>query len=124
MPKILVVDDEIEILSILEKFLTKMNFEVIAADGGEKAIEVLSSNEDIDLMVVDIKMPKVTGIDVLGELKALNKNIKAIVLSGSIGQPENLDILRDLGYNTDDIVYKPIDLFVLLDVIKKKLGNF
>ena len=61
MHKILVVDDEIEIVSILDKYLTMNGFEVTKAIGGREAIRVLSGNAQFDLMVLDMKMPKANG---------------------------------------------------------------
>ena len=56
MYKILAVDDEKGISTILEKFLQKSGFEVLVAEGGQQAIDIISLNEDIDLIVLDIKM--------------------------------------------------------------------
>ena len=70
MAEILVIDDEYQILDILERFLVKMGFQVITALGGEEGIKAIDS-QDVDLIILDMKMPKVTGIDVLNlhELK-------------------------------------------------------
>lgn len=119
--KILVVDDEPEIVKILEKFLRSSGFEVLTAPGGQEAIEILRSPDEIDLMIVDIKMPGVTGINVLGELKESDRKLPVIILSGSIGLQENVNKIKELGYQEKDIVYKPIDLYMLLDMVKKKL---
>ncbi|MFH1062171.1 MAG: response regulator [Candidatus Omnitrophota bacterium] len=121
MYKILAVDDEIAISSILDKFLTKCGYQVIVANGGEQAIKIISEHKDIDLMVLDIKMPGVSGVDVLHVLRKLNNNIPVIILSGSIGIQENVEILNDLGYDEERVLYKPIDLNELLMRIKQTL---
>jgi len=72
MPKILVVDDEEGIRRVLAEFLTKMGFEIIKASAGEEAIGLLRSGVEMDLMVIDMKMPKVGGLEVLKEKKNLN----------------------------------------------------
>lgn len=121
MQKILIVDDETRIVEVMENFLRRMGFEIIKAMGGEEAIKVLHSDTTPDLMVVDMKMPKITGVDVIKEMHELNKKIPAIILTGSIDVAEFLRDLSALGFTEDDILTKPIDLFMLLEMVKKKL---
>jgi DNA-binding NtrC family response regulator len=121
MFKILVVDDEPRIAKVLQEFLVKEGFETITALGGEEAIKILNSDIKIDLMVLDIKMPKLTGLDVLKEMKRINKKIPTVILTGSIDAGKYLVDLKKLGYTPGDINYKPVDLFVLLDIVKKRL---
>jgi len=122
MPKILVVDDEQGIADILEQYLAIKGFELIKAIGGEKALEILGSNTVIDLMVLDLKMPKVSGIDVIKKTKELGKQFPILLLTGSIDTQAYLDQLRDSEFSEKDVLYKPIDLPVLLEKIKEKLG--
>jgi len=121
MHKILVVDDEPRIAKILEEYLTRMGFHVTKASGGEEAIGILHSDVKIDLMILDMKMPKVGGFDVIKEMKRINKNIPTIILTGSIDAEKYLVDLKVLGYSSEDILYKPIELLALLDKVKKKL---
>ena len=123
MYKILAVDDEQGISSILERFLQKSGFEVLIAEGGQLAVDIISSNDDIDLIVLDIKMPGISGVDVLRELAKTNNKTPVVILSGSIGVQENVDELNKLGYDEEQILYKPIDLMELLEKIKEKLPN-
>jgi DNA-binding response OmpR family regulator len=121
MPKILAVDDEVAILSIIEKFLTKSGYEVIVKNNGKDAIDIISTSDDIDMIVLDIKMPGLTGIDVLKTMRKMKKNIPVAILSGSIGIQENVGVLNELGFEEEDVLYKPIDLFELLKRIKHTL---
>lgn len=121
MPKILIVDDEERIRMVVAEFLAKMGFTVVSATGGQEAIELLRSEPDIDLMIMDLKMPKVTGLDVLKEKKSLNNTKPLIILTGSIDAKEYLPELRELGLGEGDFVVKPVDLFLLLNTVKKKL---
>ncbi len=123
MYKILAVDDEKGISTILEKFLQKSGYEVLIAEGGQQALDIINSNENIDLIVLDIKMPGITGVDVLKEMARSNNETPVIILSGSIGVQENVDELNKLGYDEEQILYKPIDLNELLERIKEKLPN-
>ena len=122
MPKILVVDDEERIRTVFEKFLTKMGFEVIQTSAGEEAIRLLKSDEKIDLLIIDLKIPKVSGLEVLKEKHYLNDMRPVIILTGSIDAERHDAGLKELGFGPGDIIYKPADLFLLLDMLKKKLN--
>jgi len=121
MYKILAVDDEPRIAEVLHEFLTKAGFDVKNVLGGREAIEIIKSDIKIDLMVLDMKMPKVTGFDVIKEMERISKKLPTIILTGSIDAEKYLGGLRVLGYTREDILHKPVDLFELLDAVKKKL---
>jgi len=123
MEKILVVDDEVQIISILKSFFTKKGYQVITASGGDQAIEAVKSDPKIDLLIVDIKMPGKTGIDVLEEVGQLKVKFPVIVLTGSIDAEKYEGELEKIGYSKFDIALKPIDLDVLLSKVQKKLGH-
>ncbi|MFH1799394.1 MAG: response regulator [Candidatus Omnitrophota bacterium] len=122
MPKILVVDDEERIADILEKYLSRNEFEVIKAIGGEEAIKILNSGAKPDLMLLDIKMPKVNGMHVIRVVKELGKEFPIVLLTGSIDAQIYLDELKKSEFSEEDILYKPVDLPVLLEKVKEKLG--
>lgn len=115
--KILIVDDEEKIRDLLKEFLTKMGFDIIQAKGGEEAVELLKNDGKIDLMILDMKMPLFTGIDVLRRKSELKDNRPVILLTGTVSQ-ENINIS---GFSMEDVVYKPFDLFSILMMVKKKL---
>ena len=119
--KILVVDDEEQIVCLFAEFLQKTGFDTVVAFGGVKAIEILNTDPTIDLVILDVKMPGVSGIDVVKVLKKTKRNIPVIIISGHIGIQGELDQLNKLGCT--DIFCKPVDLFVLLECINKKLKN-
>ena len=123
MGRLLVVDDEIEIVNILEKFLTKMSFEVIATSDGDRAINLVLEDKTLDMVILDMKMPKIKGIDILKKMGENNINLPVIILTGSFDEEKYLSDLRELGYNHDDILLKPIDLNILLGMINEKLGK-
>ncbi|MFA5099869.1 MAG: response regulator [Candidatus Omnitrophota bacterium] len=123
MNRLLVVDDELEIVKILEKYLTKVGFDVIATPDGDNAIRLLIGDKALDMIILDMKMPKIKGIDILKKMKELNIKMPVIILTGSFDEEKYLSDLRELGYNHDDILLKPIDLNVLLNMVNKKLGK-
>lgn len=124
MHKILVVDDEPHIVKLLERFLSLKGFAVLAVADGKKAIEMIRANTSIDLIITDLKMPNLSGIEVLKEMMAMTKDIPFVILSGCpIAEGKDYDDLKSIGYNPDEILCKPMDLFVLLDIINKKLAE-
>ncbi len=121
MAKILVVDDEEKILKVLSGFLTKKGFDVLEASGGAAALEILGSDPAIHLMIVDMKMPHITGVDVIKRKNELEHGCSVIMLTGVLSEEKDVVALDSLGLGAGDIFYKPVDLFVLLDAVKEKL---
>lgn len=121
--KIVVVDDETKIADILEKFLLKQGFEVVKITEAKRAIEFLRSGEPFDLFITDMKMPVFTGMDVLKEKQALNNTAPFILLTGSIDAEKRLEegAFKEVACTPEDICYKPVDLFALLEMIRRKL---
>ncbi|MGB2630611.1 MAG: response regulator [Candidatus Omnitrophota bacterium] len=117
MAKIMVVDDEREILSLLNVFLKKKGFEVVLCQGGKPAIiEVIKNNAEIDLVILDRRMPDVDGFVVLEEIRKIEKYIPVIMLAGSLGgDTKKIPV--------DDFLMKPIDLNKLLEKVEKYLRN-
>ena len=121
MYKVLVVDDETKIADVLQEFLVKSGFNAIQALGGEAAIDMLRSGAKFDCMVVDMKMPRVTGLDVIKEKARLGIDIPLIIFTGSSDAEKYLPELARFGNTEEDILYKPVDLFALLTIVKKKV---
>lgn len=120
-PNILVVDDEALIVSILQRFLKAAGYRVVPAVGGREAIEILQSDMKIDLMIVDLKMPDIPGTDVIDEGR--KKMIPVIIMSAGIGTDKAVHYLYQLGYKFNDIFSKPVNLYKLLDEVKRKLSK-
>ncbi len=81
--KILVIDDEIEICNVLERFFCKRGYDVRSAYSGTEAIALLK-NEEFDLVLSDYVMPEVSGYDVAMFLDTLEKRPKLGIITGSI----------------------------------------
>ena len=71
--KILVVDDEDRMRKLVKDFLVKQNFEVIEAADGVKALDLFYSDKEIDLIVLDVMMPKMDGWEVCKEIRQVSK---------------------------------------------------
>ena len=81
--KILIIEDEIFIIELYEHVLTKEGYKVSMATNGEEALNQIKSNPDLDLILLDILLPKLNGIELLRKIKSDNetKHIKVVLLS-------------------------------------------
>lgn len=103
--RILVVDDEAQTRAMLAELLTRYGYRVrVAADGAAAVRAVL--DETPDLVLLDITMPGLTGIEALTAIRAIASGVKVIMVSGQ----ENLDVAkRTLAYGAFDYITKPVD---------------
>jgi two-component system, OmpR family, KDP operon response regulator KdpE len=116
--RILVVDDEIEILRALQRSLTAHGFEVFTASSGEEALEAISHHRP-DLMVLDLGLPGMTGLEVCKRVRA-QSNLPIIVLSIKDAERDKVQAL-DLG--ADDYVPKPFGMDEVLARIRVALRH-
>jgi len=107
MPKksILLIDDEDLILNTFERVFRQQNYDVALASSGEKAISLLNSSQ-FDLLITDLSMPGIDGIQVLREAKKIHSLTGVIILTGYGDMASAIDALR-LG--ADDYILKPCD---------------
>jgi putative two-component system response regulator len=114
---ILVVDDEAHIRSLLIGFLTGEGYEVVAASDGEEALSVAQS-EDLQLVLLDIRMPGIDGVETCKKLKANEKTrlIPVIIITGY--QDSKMEVLEA---GAEDFVNKPFDMVELAIRVKSIL---
>lgn len=112
---ILIIDDEEPILESLKPFFSKRNYKVFTASSGEKGIETIKSNV-IDIVLSDFRMPGMSGIDVLREIKKINPQIDVVIMT-AFGNIEDAVELMKLG--AYDYLTKPIDLEELENILNK-----
>ncbi|MFA5085401.1 MAG: response regulator [Candidatus Omnitrophota bacterium] len=122
MHTIMVVDDNAKIRAILEEFFSRSGFTVVPASSGKEAVDILRKGTVPNLVILDIKMSHGSGLDVMYEMRRMGITPPAILLTGTIDAGKYVDMLGKLGLSEENIYYKPIDLFVLLDLVKKRLG--
>lgn len=103
--KILICDDEKEILEILELYLEKEGYEILKASDGEEAISILNSGNNIDLSILDIMMPKVDGYKVVKHLRKIS-NMPVILISA---KNQDSDKILGLDLGADDYITKPFN---------------
>ncbi|MCK4389572.1 MAG: response regulator [Desulfobacterales bacterium] len=102
---ILVVDDEEMILAVFQRLLSKEQYTVLTASNGKKALEVVAEKSP-DLVMLDLKLPDMSGIDVLRRIKRINENIEVIIITG-YGTMKTARAAMRLG--AYDYVTKPFD---------------
>lgn len=123
MNKILIVDDEPSVLKMLRKALKDKSEEILEAVDGEQALK-LCQEENIDLLITDIVMPKKHGIDLIMEVKKLDNNLPIIAISGGggvTGRFDYLEIAELLG--AKNILHKPFSPDELRNAVGNVLGD-
>lgn len=121
MYNILVVDDDKEIVKAIEIYLEKENYFIYKAYDGEEALKQINDNV-INLIIMDIMMPKKDGIETLEEIRK-NKDIPVILLSA---KSEDIDKINGLNIGADDYITKPFSLIVLISKVNafmRRIGN-
>jgi len=119
MAKLLIVDDEIDVREFAANFFRKRKVEVSTAGSGEEALELLK-NQKPNLILLDIKMPGIDGIETLRRLRETNKDIKVIMVTGKKPDEEDAsEQCKQLGIL--DYIHKPLELDELERVVMSSL---
>ena len=116
---ILVVDDQVQNIELLEAYLVPQGYEIVKASSGEEALEKLVHNQ-IDLVLLDVMMPKMSGIEVLEKLRADEKTRTIPVVMVTVLK-ETEDKVKALEAGCDDFISKPVDKVELLARVKSIL---
>jgi two-component system response regulator AtoC len=117
MPKLLIVDDEMDIREFAKNFFKKRQIEVLTASDGPEAMEIIE-NEGPNLVLLDVRMEHMNGLDVLRQLKDKNIMPKIIMVSGD-GNEATIKEAEDLG--AIGYIHKPLILDELEKVVLKEL---
>lgn len=115
--KILVADDDKEIVELLSIYLNNEGYEVVPTFDGQAALDTALSRKDVDLMILDIMMPKLDGMRVIKELRK-SSNIPVIFLTA---KAEDMDKIRGLVAGADDYVTKPFNPLEVMARVKSIL---
>ncbi len=117
-PHILVVDDELSMREFLEVLLSRAGYRVTSAESGRKAVEKLSK-KDFDLLLCDIRLGDITGLEVLRAAKSKNPQTVVILISAYATAETAVEAMNDGAY---DYVPKPFDNEELLSTVAKALA--
>ena len=118
-PRILVVDDERSMRELLAIVLRREGYEVLLAENGRTAIETLE-REPVDLLISDIKMPDLSGVDVLRAAKKIDQDILGIMVTAFASTESAVEAMR-LG--ACDYLSKPFDVDLLRMKVREKIDN-
>ena len=119
MSKILVCDDDKEIVEAIDIYLTQEGYTVRKAYDGEEALKILKE-EEIDLLIIDVMMPRLDGIRATLKIREEN-NIPIIILSA---KSEDADKILGLNVGADDYVTKPFNPLELVARVKSQMRRY
>lgn len=118
--RILLVDDEERILKFLRSKLTALGYEVLTASNGLEALEQAQAQEP-DLIVLDVLMPRMNGLEVVKELRTFS-SVPVIILSA---RGDDVDIIKGLSIGADDYLPKPFnpdELVARIEALRRRLA--
>ncbi len=118
--RILVVDDELFVRELLLEFLSSQGYEVSLADSGENAVKLVQT-EPMDVVLLDLKMPGIDGIEALKQIKRIDPNALAIIMTGYPTIESSIEALR---HGAHDYVIKPFKLNELKSSIERALKEY
>lgn len=113
MPVVLIVDDEDGFRSVMARRLKARGIQTFDVGRGEDAVDFLQKR-NVDVVLLDIKMPGMTGVDVLQKMKEMGCNSEVIVLSGHVLLDTAVEIME---FGVNDYLLKPCDTEELMDKI-------
>ena len=114
--KILIVEDDNENYLLLHEIFENLKFETKRAKNGVEALEILNSEMNPDIILLDIKMPKMNGFETITKIREINATIP-IIAHTAYAMIEDLEKMKGAGF--DDIITKPVDINRLMGIIRK-----
>ena len=115
---VLIVEDDKANLYFLMELLQQTNVNVLKATNGEKALEIIENNKDIQLVLLDINLPKLSGNEIIKKIRLNDKDLPVIAQSAYSLRNEIMESML-LGFN--DYITKPIDSKLLFSLMNKYL---
>ncbi len=121
--RVLVVDDEPDIRKVVRMTLQKANYDVLEAENGEKAIEIINTGENrlmLDVVICDIRMPKINGIEAIAYFRKEYPRVPLIVLTGFPDTDMATTLLRE---GVVDYLVKPVEGEKLRAAVERAMGQ-
>jgi len=119
MPRVLVVDDDPQVVRLLRVNLELEGYDVVSATDGNEALDAFAA-ESPDLVVCDVMMPGMDGVEVVRRLRAGKNNVPVVMLSAKAMRS---DMRTGLDAGADEYVTKPFDPAELIEVVDRLLGR-
>ena len=115
--KVLLIDDEPELLEVMKDLLEEQKFQMFCASGGLNGIQ-LNEQQDPDLILLDLRMPGMDGIETLRSIREQDEKVRVIILTG-YGCPDTIRDAADL--DVSEYLSKPFENEDLINVIERTL---
>ncbi|MBW2646378.1 MAG: response regulator, partial [Deltaproteobacteria bacterium] len=117
---ILMVDDEETILILSKAMLSAYGYKVITSPDGQSALDTYRSTTEIDLVILDLNMPRMSGIECLQGLLKIDPSVKVIICSGYAPEKLTSEIVGDYAI---EFLTKPFDIKTLLRTVREALDS-
>ena len=116
---ILLIDDEEMVIKITEKMLQKMGYKILKANSGHEGLKLFQTYRNrIDLIICDMIMPKMDGLELVYRLREIDPCVKVLLSSGSLIDEDEKDVVRR-GFN--GLIKKPYKMYDLSEKIERIL---
>lgn len=115
--KFLFVEDEKDLLDIIAETLQKLEVDFLTASNGEEGLNVFKDNNDVDVVVTDISMPIMNGIEMIREIKKISPDMNIVVMTAHT-ESKYISDVAELGVN--DYLLKPFDFIKFIELISDK----
>lgn len=112
--KLLFVEDEVDLVDIISDTLTKLQANFLVAKNGQEALDIIAQNDDISIIITDINMPVLNGLEMIKELNNQGSKIPVIIMSAHT-EMDYINKAKELG--VDDYLLKPFDFIKFIDLI-------
>jgi len=119
MPRLMIVDDELDVREYLKNYFKRRKIEVLTAESGEKALEVLQGQQP-DLMLLDVRMAGIDGVETLKRIREAGNGLPVIMVTG-VEDKEVLDALKPL--RIEACIHKPLILEELEKEVLQRLSK-
>ena len=122
MKKVLILEDEVSIRSFVVINLKRAGYDVVEAGTGEESLELLKSNPDVGVAILDIMLPGIDGFEVCRSIRATDKKIGIIMLTA---RSQEMDKITGLMTGADDYMTKPFspaELTARIDALYRRVG--
>lgn len=118
---ILVIEDEEIVRNMLVELLKHLGYQAIAAEDGERGVEEFKRNSDkVDLVIVDLNMPRMDGRETFREIKKIKDDVKVMISTGVVADDDINDLMAE---GVVDFIQKPYSLALLSEKLNKVLGG-
>lgn len=115
--KFLFVEDEKDLLDIIAETLEKLEINFLTASNGEEGLSILKDNGDIDIVITDISMPIMNGIEMIKEINKTHPDMNIVVMTAHT-ESKYINEVNELGVK--DYLLKPFDFIKFIELISDK----